>query len=51
MKNVYIYCEGQTEETFINEILAPYFANINIYVTPIVCATSRHKNKRNAYTK
>lgn len=25
MKNVYIYCEGQTEEAFVNEILSPYF--------------------------
>lgn len=46
MKNVYIYCEGQTEETFINEILSPYFLNIGIYVTPIVCTTSRNKNKK-----
>ena len=28
MKNVYIYCEGPTEESFINEILYPYFLNI-----------------------
>ena len=28
MKNVYIYCEGPTEESFINEILYPYFFNI-----------------------
>ena len=25
MKNVYIYCEGPTEESFVNEILYPYF--------------------------
>ena len=30
MKNVYIYCEGPTEESFINEILYPYFFNVNI---------------------
>ena len=46
MKIVYIYCEGQTEESFINEILVPYFSNINIYVIPIICTTSRHKNKK-----
>lgn len=46
MKNVYIYCEGQTEETFINEILSPYFVNVDICVIPIVCTTSRHKNKK-----
>lgn len=29
MKNVYIYCEGQTEESFINEVLSPHFYNID----------------------
>jgi len=46
MKNVYIYCEGQTEESFVNEILLPYFLNMDIYVRPIICTTSRHKNKK-----
>ena len=41
MKNVYIYCEGQTEEALVNEILTPYFVNFMIYVTPIVCSTKR----------
>ena len=41
MKNVYIYCEGPTEESFINEILYPYFLNIGIAVYPIVCTTKR----------
>ena len=41
MKRVYIYCEGQTEESFVNTILIPFFANIGIYVLPIV-----HKTKR-----
>lgn len=41
MKRVYIYCEGQTEESFVNSILCPYFANMDIYVTPII-----HKTKR-----
>ena len=36
MKNVYIYCEGPTEESFINEILYPYFLNMSIVVYPIV---------------
>ncbi len=46
MKNLYIYCEGQTEESFINEILAPYFANIMIFVTPIICTTKRTATKK-----
>lgn len=41
MKNVYIYCEGPTEESFINEVLYPYFFNIGIIVYPIVCTTKR----------
>lgn len=43
MKYVYIYCEGQTEEGFINNVLMPYFAQMGIYVTPII-----HKTKRTA---
>ena len=31
MKNIYIYCEGPTEESFINEILYPYFLNRNVF--------------------
>ena len=41
MKNVYVYCEGPTEETFINEVLYPYFFNIGIVVRPIICTTKR----------
>ena len=40
MKNVYIYCEGQTEEAFVNNVLRPYFANMEIWVYPIVCSLS-----------
>lgn len=46
MKNVYIYCEGPTEETFINEVLYPYFFNNGIVVTPIICATKRTRLKK-----
>lgn len=46
MKNVYIYCEGSTEETFINEILVPYFANMMIFVIPIICTTKRTSTKK-----
>jgi hypothetical protein len=41
MKNVYVYCEGQTEESFVNEILTPYFINHGILLCPIICQTSR----------
>jgi len=46
MKNVYIYCEGPTEEAFINGILSPYFCNIGIYVYPIICKTKRTKDRK-----
>lgn len=46
MKNVYIYCEGPTEESFINEILYPYFFNIGIAVYPIICTTKRTAAKK-----
>ena len=46
MKNVYIYCEGLTEESFVNEILYPYFFNVNIVVYPIVCTTKRTVSKK-----
>lgn len=46
MKNVYIYCEGQTEESFVNNILCPYFLNIDIYVRPIICSTKRTASKK-----
>ena len=44
MKNVYIYCEGQSEETFINNLLYPYFSNLNINVRPILCTTGTKRN-------
>lgn len=46
MKNVYIYCEGPTEETFINELLYPYFFNIGIVVRPIICTTKKTQLKK-----
>ena len=46
MKNLYIYCEGLTEEGFINNVLTPYLLNIGVYSRPIVCATKRTKTKK-----
>lgn len=39
MKRVYIYCEGMTEEAFVNSVLYPYFIKFDIWVIPIVCKT------------
>lgn len=41
MKNIYIYCEGPTEELFINSVLAPYLFGFSIIAIPIVCTTKR----------
>jgi len=46
MKNLYIYCEGKTEEGFVNEVLCPYLINMSIYTRPIICATKRTKTKK-----
>jgi hypothetical protein len=45
MRAIYIICEGQTEEEFVNGILRPYFNNHQIYdVRPILMSTSKgHK--------
>ena len=57
MKRVYILCEGQTEETFVNAVLSPYFTPQGIYVTPVVLATKRiasggkHKGGVSSYEK
>lgn len=33
MKRVIIYCEGPSEETFINHILGPKFIEDDVYIT------------------
>ena len=45
IRAIYIICEGQTEEEFVNGILRPYFNSYQIYdVRPILMTTSKgHK--------
>jgi hypothetical protein len=45
MRAIYIICEGQTEEEFVNAILRPYFNSHQVYdVRPILMSTSKgHK--------
>src|SRR5690606_30352617 len=45
MRAIYILCEGQTEEEFVNVILRPYLNTHQIYdVRPILMSTSKgHK--------
>lgn len=42
MKRVYIVVEGQTEQEFVNSVVAPYLNVLGIYsVTPVLIRTSR----------
>ena len=44
MKKVHILVEGQTEERFVNDILAKYFSSKEVYLNPIVSTTKRIKS-------
>lgn len=46
MKNIYIYCEGQTEEAFVNELITPYFLNRGFFIYPIICITKQSKGRK-----
>lgn len=46
MKSVYILCEGQTEERFVNDILSDFFSTKNICLIPIIIATKRTVNRK-----
>jgi len=41
MRRVHFFCEGQTEETFVRELLYDHFLRFNILANPIVLRTSR----------
>ena len=43
MTRVYVICEGQTEETFIQKILFPSLANHQIYLIPRLIGKSGHR--------
>jgi hypothetical protein len=43
---LHILCEGQTEERFVKEILAPYLQQFNIFAKAVVLLTSKKKNMR-----
>ena len=46
MRNIYIYCEGATEEAFVNNLLQDYFIATDVCVSPIVCRTSTKRGKK-----
>lgn len=39
MSRVHVFCEGQTEDTFLREVLRPHFERLNIWLNPIVLRT------------
>ncbi|AWV90998.1 DUF4276 family protein [Bradymonas sediminis] len=43
MTRVHVICEGQTEETFVNELLCEPFAARKIYLQPSQIGKPRHK--------
>lgn len=52
MSRVLVFVEGQTEETFVRDLLVPYFAPLGVYLTPILAATSPgHKGGIVSYGK
>ncbi len=44
MMNLYIYCEGQTEESFVKNSLMSHFIQKNIILYPIICRTKEGPN-------
>lgn len=52
MKRLYVLAEGQTEETFVRELLVPHYARLGLFITPIVVITSAgHKGGLVSYGK
>ena len=43
---LHVLCEGQTEERFVREVLAPYLGQHDIFPKPILLLTSKKKNAR-----
>src|ERR1041384_1857485 len=48
MINLIIVGEGQTEETFIRDVIAPYMASRDVMVQPRLIPTSKHGTKGGA---
>lgn len=39
MTRVHVFCEGQTEDVFVREILSPHFLRMNVWLNPIILRT------------
>jgi len=51
MTRAYIFCEGQTEEAFVRELLVPHFEALGIWISPIVVKTGRGRGGITSYDK
>ena len=46
MVRLYLFAEGQTEQTFANMVLKPHLANCRVYMhNPVLIAHTRKKEK------
>ncbi len=48
MKKAFVLVEGQTEETFIRDVLSPYLAEKSVYLTPVLVKTRLAKGSKTA---
>lgn len=46
MMRLYVFCEGQTEETFVGTLLAPHFVPLEVEVTPLILPNKPGSNVR-----
>ncbi len=44
MSRVHVLVEGQTEETFVRDLLAPHLASRGVYLQPVLASTKRVKS-------
>jgi Domain of unknown function (DUF4276) len=45
MVRLYLFAEGQTEETFANKILMPHLANYDVYLEPLMVCHARRRGR------
>jgi hypothetical protein len=51
LTRVYVVVEGSTEESFVNEILAPVLRPREVYLTPIILGPPGHKGGNTNYAR
>jgi len=44
MARLYLFAEGQTEQTFADTVLKPHLANIGVYL-PVRSSSPRHERR------